>query len=127
MLLLAFVFQEKSHTLLNYLLVFFAWNMAVVIHELGHSLYVTHLCLFKRNLNSQSLSKINLIDRKEPYSYYRTIAAYKAFQQEYDEAKAALDQAKVFFHKGVKLYGYSYVEKHLLDQIKKEIMLKKAY
>ncbi|KMJ56402.1 hypothetical protein AB685_22120 [Bacillus sp. LL01] len=36
MLLLAFIFQEKSDTLLNYLLVFFAWNMAVVIHELGH-------------------------------------------------------------------------------------------
>jgi tetratricopeptide (TPR) repeat protein len=101
--------------------------MSILQSNIIFSLYVTHLCLFKRNLNPQSLSKINLIDRKEPYSYYRTIAAYKAFQQEYDEAKAALDQAKVFFHKGVKLYGYSYVEKHLLDQIKKEIMLKKAY
>jgi hypothetical protein len=39
MLLLAFIFQEKSHTLLNYLLVFFAWNMAVVIHELGHVVF----------------------------------------------------------------------------------------
>jgi tetratricopeptide (TPR) repeat protein len=91
------------------------------------SLYVTHLCLFNRSLKLQSLSKINLIGYKEPYSYYRTIAAYKAFQQEYDEAKAALDQAKVFFHKGVKAYGYSHVEKHLLDHIEKEIIRKKAY
>lgn len=92
------------------------------------NLYITHLCLFNRNHNYlQSLSQpsnIDLIGNKEPYSYYRTLAAYKTFQQDFNGAKEALKQAKDLLNQELKLsYGYAKVEKHLLEGIQEEILL----
>lgn len=57
------VFTEKNDTIINYMFVFIAWNVAIVIHEMGHVIFGLKSSLKFVEFSAMFLSIIKVEDR----------------------------------------------------------------
>jgi hypothetical protein len=89
-----------------------------MINSMAFGLYMTHLILNERKATYITFS---LLEKTEPYSYYRTKAALEIQGKNLENSKRLLDLAKKEYKRSIKPFGYALVEKSFLDRIEHRI------